>query len=241
MQFYNGTSSLGCIDEEEEQEDDVGNGSSSNSTANNSNNNNNNNNNNNENVEYKNKYDNNGRQQLVDGNGHSGHNSRSMNSSLESKNKNKNIITSKKRKNSSIRRSLGISMHPVSNVEIAELTKIAENAHRYLQIAFAEDLYLYCQASNINFSELRDALNTKWNVNILEPRDGIGGHCLPKDTRMFLQSSKSSIKSKILTAAMEVDEDYRRYREIRASKSLSSSSTSFNLKSNDSSSNTSIE
>jgi UDP-N-acetyl-D-mannosaminuronic acid dehydrogenase len=238
MQFYNGTSSLGCIDEEEEQEDDVGNGSSSNSTANNSNN---NNNNNNENVEYKNKYDNNGRQQLVDGNGHSGHNSRSMNSSLESKNKNKNIITSKKRKNSSIRRSLGISMHPVSNVEIAELTKIAENAHRYLQIAFAEDLYLYCQASNINFSELRDALNTKWNVNILEPRDGIGGHCLPKDTRMFLQSSKSSIKSKILTAAMEVDEDYRRYREIRASKSLSSSSTSFNLKSNDSSSNTSIE
>jgi hypothetical protein len=58
---------------------------------------------------------------------------------------------------------------------------------------------------------------------------------------MFLQSSKSSIKSKILTAAMEVDEDYRRYREIRASKSLSSSSTSFNLKSNDSSSNTSIE
>jgi UDP-N-acetyl-D-mannosaminuronate dehydrogenase len=132
-------------------------------------------------------------------------------------------------------------MYSLSNIETAELTKIAENAHRYLQIAFAEDLYLYCQANNLNFSELRDALNTKWNVNILEPRDGIGGHCLPKDTRMFLQSSKSSIKSKILTAAMEVDEDYRRYREIRASKSLSSSSTSFNLKSNDSSSNTSIE
>src|SRR5205807_1018344 len=177
------------------------------------------NNNNNENVEYKNKYDDNGRQQLVDGNGHSGHDSRSMNSSLESKNKNKNknIITSKKRKNSSIRRSLGISMHPVSNVEIAELTKIAENAHRYLQIAFAEDLYLYCQANNLNFSELRDALNTKWNVNILEPKEGIGGHCLPKDTRMFLQSSKS-IKSKILTAAIEVDQDYRQYRQFTAKK-----------------------
>src|SRR5205085_11573331 len=111
------------------------------------------------------------------------------------------------------RKSIGIPMHPVSKVEIAELSKITENAHRYMQIAFAEDLYLYCQANNLNFSELRDALNTKWNVNILEPRDGIGGHCLPKDTRMFLQSSKSSIKSKILTAAMEVDEDYRKYRE----------------------------
>ena len=109
---------------------------------------------------------------------------------------------------------LGIPMHPVSEIEIAELTKIVENADRYMQIAFSEDLYLYCQANNVNFGELRDALNTKWNVKILEPRDGVGGHCLPKDTKMFLQSSKS-IKSKILMAAMEVDQDYRRFREIR--------------------------
>lgn len=112
---------------------------------------------------------------------------------------------------------LGIPLHPVSNIEIAEITKIAENAHRYLQIAFAEDLYLYCQANNdtINFLELQEALNTKWNVNILEPRDGIGGHCLPKDTKMFLQSLESSRRSKILTAAIEVDQDYRKYRHAR--------------------------
>jgi len=113
------------------------------------------------------------------------------------------------------KKSLDIRMHAVPQIEIAEITKIAENAHRYLQIAFAEDLYLYCQANNINFAELRDALNTKWNVNILEPRDGIGGHCLPKDTKMFLQSSKS-IRSKILASAIEVDEDYRRYRQTRS-------------------------
>ncbi|MGB6672394.1 MAG: hypothetical protein WBE34_08170 [Candidatus Nitrosopolaris sp.] len=87
--------------------------------------------------------------------------------------------------------SLGIPMHQVKEVERAELTKIIENTPRYLQIAFAEDLYLYCQANNIHFPELRDALNTKWNVNILEPREGIGGHCLPKDTKMFLKSSSS--------------------------------------------------
>ena len=106
--------------------------------------------------------------------------------------------------------SLGIPMHPVPEVEIAELTKIVENAHRYLQIAFAEDLYLYCQANNINFAELRDSLNTKWNVNVLEPREGIGGHCLPKDTKMFLNSSKS-IKSKIIEAAIQVDSEYKKY------------------------------
>lgn len=112
---------------------------------------------------------------------------------------------------------LGIPMHPVSEIEIAELTKIIENADRYLQIAFSEDLYLYCQANNVNFGELRDSLNTKWNVKILEPRDGVGGHCLPKDTKMFLQSSKS-IKSKILMSAMEVDKEYRRFRELRGAR-----------------------
>jgi UDP-N-acetyl-D-mannosaminuronate dehydrogenase len=121
--------------------------------------------------------------------------------------------------NSTKKTSLGIPMHPVSDIEIAELTKIIENAHRYLQIAFAEDLYLYCQANNINFAELRDSLNTKWNVNILEPREGIGGHCLPKDTTMFLNSSKS-IKSKIIEAAIQVDAEYRMYRATNRSYQL---------------------
>jgi UDP-N-acetyl-D-mannosaminuronic acid dehydrogenase len=57
-------------------------------------------------------------------------------------------------------------------------------------------------------------VNTKWNVDILEPREGIGGHCLPKDTKMFLQSSKS-IRNKIVSAAIEVDQDYRTYRQTK--------------------------
>jgi UDP-N-acetyl-D-mannosaminuronic acid dehydrogenase len=129
-------------------------------------------------------------------------NNNNNNNSIDSTTTNTSSMPSKTRK------SLGIPMHPVSEIEMAELAKIVENAHRYLQIAFAEDLYLYCQANNINFPELRNALNTQWHVHILEPREGIGGHCLPKDTKMFLQSSQS-IKSKILTAAVEVDEEYR--------------------------------
>ena len=95
-------------------------------------------------------------------------------------------------------------MHPVSQIEIAETAKVVENAHRYLQIAFVEELYLYCQTNNLNFPELRDAIDTKWNVNILEPREGIGGRCLPKDTTMFLESTKAA-RSKILEAAFDAD------------------------------------
>jgi UDP-N-acetyl-D-mannosaminuronic acid dehydrogenase len=136
-----------------------------------------------------------------------------------SENMNNSSSSSSSNEEKSKAKSLGIHMHPVSDIEIAELAKIIENADRYLQIAFAEDLYIYCQANNISFPELRDAVNTKWNVHILEPREGIGGHCLPKDTKMFLQSSKS-IKSKILQAAIEVDQDYRQYRESRGIHSL---------------------
>ena len=132
----------------------------------------------------------------------------------------RNKYLEKKEENESNEKDLGIPMHPVSEIEIAELTKIIENANRYMQIAFAEDLYLYCHANNVNFAELKDALNTKWNVDILEPLDGIGGHCLPKDTKMFIQSSRS-IRSKILLAAMEVDEDYRRYRQSRGVHTIS--------------------
>jgi UDP-N-acetyl-D-mannosaminuronate dehydrogenase len=137
------------------------------------------------------------------------------NEALEFNDNTNNEDTSGSAQNTAI--DLGIPMHPVSEIEIAELTKIIENADRYLQIAFSEDLYLYCQANNVNFGELRDSLNTKWNVKILEPRDGVGGHCLPKDTKMFLQSSKS-IKSKILMSAMEVDKEYRRFRELRGAR-----------------------
>lgn len=146
-----------------------------------------------------------------------GRSENNMNNSSSSSN---TTTTNEKRSKA---KSLGIPMHPVSDIEIAELAKIVENAHRYLQIAFAEDLYIYCQANNISFPELRDAVNTKWNVHILEPREGIGGHCLPKDTKMFLQSSKS-IKSKILQAAIEVDQDYRRYREAREIKGIDQNS-----------------
>src|ERR671915_474907 len=141
----------------------------------------------------------------------------------DGRSENMNNSSSSSNEEKSKAKSLGIPMHPVSDIEIAELAKIIENADRYLQIAFAEDLYIYCQANNISFPELRDAVNTKWNVHILEPREGIGGHCLPKDTKMFLQSSKS-IKSKILQAAIEVDQDYRRYRESREIKEIDQNS-----------------
>jgi nucleotide sugar dehydrogenase len=102
---------------------------------------------------------------------------------------------------------LGIPMHAVSTVEVAEMCKITENSHRYLQIAFAEDLKMMCSRIGMNFDELRGAMNTKWNVDLPEARDGIGRHCLPKDIR-YVTSLTPSI---LLDAAMDVDKQYREW------------------------------
>ena len=98
-------------------------------------------------------------------------------------------------------------MHPVSSIEVAEMCKITENSHRYLQIAFAEELKMMCTKINLNFDELRDACNTKWNVDIPQAKEGIGRHCLPKDIR-YVTSLTPSI---LLESAIEVDKKYREW------------------------------
>ena len=104
---------------------------------------------------------------------------------------------------------LGIPLHPVSSPDIAELTKIVENSYRFLEIAFAEELKMVCDDASINFKELRKAINTKWNIKILDAKEGIGGHCLPKDSQMLIDLSRNSIKSSVIRSAKMVDEQYR--------------------------------
>lgn len=103
---------------------------------------------------------------------------------------------------------LGIPLHQVSSIEVAEMSKIAENAYRYVQIAFAEELRMICEETGLSFSEVREACNTKWNIEILEARDGIGGHCLTKDTRYLASISKSKT---LIEGALSVDEHYKKW------------------------------
>lgn len=101
---------------------------------------------------------------------------------------------------------LKIPIFPVSKIEIAEMSKIVENSYRFIQIAFAEQVKIICDENDINFEELRKACNTKWNVEILEARNGIGGHCLPKDIRYLISVGKQL--SPLLEGALLVDSIY---------------------------------
>lgn len=103
---------------------------------------------------------------------------------------------------------LGIPLFIASSIEVAELSKIAENSYRFVQIAFAEELKIICDELGLDFEEVRRACNTKWNIEILEARQGIGGHCLPKDIRYLIYCGRAA---PLLNGAIKIDEEYRKW------------------------------
>ncbi len=107
-------------------------------------------------------------------------------------------------------RSLDIPLYVCPTIEVAEMCKIAENAYRFVQIAFSEELKMICEEKKIPFDEVRKACNTKWNIKLLEARDGIYGTCLPKDIG-YLKLLTG--RSPLLDGAIQTDETYRKKRK----------------------------
>ncbi len=88
----------------------------------------------------------------------------------------------------------GGAMYPTSSLT-AEIVKTLENAYRDVRIAFSTEVARACEAQNVDFFALRDAVNgtlaqsdgfsddaaTVPTGALLVPMIGVGGHCLPKD------------------------------------------------------------
>lgn len=82
-----------------------------------------------------------------------------------------------------------------TNSMTAEIVKTLENAYRDVRIAFAAEVMRWCDAHDVDFYALRDAVNTSVRLSdaasadpsvvpsggLLVPTVGVGGHCLPKD------------------------------------------------------------
>ncbi|HEX5387038.1 MAG TPA: nucleotide sugar dehydrogenase [Gemmatimonadales bacterium] len=82
-----------------------------------------------------------------------------------------------------------------TNSLAAEVVKTLENAYRDVRIAYVSELARYCDAHDIDFFRLRDAVNARVaqadaasadpgavpTGALLVPTVGVGGHCLPKD------------------------------------------------------------
>ncbi len=98
----------------------------------------------------------------------------------------------------------------------AEVVKTLENAYRDVRIAYAAEVVRYCDAQDIDFFALRDAVNTLAKQQdtassdpqavpsggLLVPMLGVGGHCLPKDGVLLwwraLEAGEDNSRSLIL-------------------------------------------
>lgn len=63
----------------------------------------------------------------------------------------------------------------------AEFVKLAENAFRDVNIAYANELSLVCDELDLNVWEIIQLANHHPRVNILTPGPGVGGHCIAVD------------------------------------------------------------
>ena len=86
----------------------------------------------------------------------------------------------------------------------AELTKLTENSFRDVNIAFANELSLICDAEGISVWKLISLANRHPRVNIMRPSPGVGGHCIAVDP-WFIVSRTPDI-ARLIRTAREVND-----------------------------------
>jgi UDP-N-acetyl-D-mannosaminuronic acid dehydrogenase len=111
-----------------------------------------------------------------------------------------------------------------TNARTAEMCKLVENSSRDVQIAFANELSLICDKSDINVWELINLANKHPRVNILSPGCGVGGHCIAVDPYFIV--SDFPLESKIIATAREVNN----YKSFWCAEKIQTEKLQFELK-----------
>ncbi len=86
----------------------------------------------------------------------------------------------------------------------AETAKLVENAFRDTNIAFANELSLFCDRLDLDVWELIRLANHHPRVNILNPGPGVGGHCIAVDP-WFLVDCEPDV-TRLIRTSREVNE-----------------------------------
>ncbi len=92
----------------------------------------------------------------------------------------------------------------VTNARTAEMAKLTENASRDVSIAFANELSIICDETDIDVWELIALANRHPRVNILQPGPGVGGHCIAVDPWFIV--SRSPASARLIKTAREVND-----------------------------------
>jgi UDP-N-acetyl-D-mannosaminuronic acid dehydrogenase len=102
----------------------------------------------------------------------------------------------------------------------AEISKVAENAYRDVNIAFANEVALICESLGANVHEVRKYVNSLPHDPsdpsknpyrmMMTPGAGVGGHCLPKDSWLLKYGvdtyGKTRVDSKVIVESRNIND-----------------------------------
>ena len=86
----------------------------------------------------------------------------------------------------------------------AEFVKLAENAHRDVAIAFANELAAVAERLGVAAGEAIALANRHPRVTILSPGIGVGGHCIPVDPLFLIEAAPQA--TALMRAARAVND-----------------------------------
>lgn len=97
----------------------------------------------------------------------------------------------------------------------AEIVKAGENTYRDVQIAFANEMALLCEAYKANVWEVRKLINNCKKVTETRPEAlrqmhfpgaGVGGHCIPKDSWLLIHEVRDIVNPKLIPTARYIND-----------------------------------
>jgi UDP-N-acetyl-D-mannosaminuronic acid dehydrogenase len=97
----------------------------------------------------------------------------------------------------------------LTTARVAELSKLVENTFRDVNIAFANELSMVCDALGIDVWSVIKMANLHPRVNILSPGPGVGGHCIPVDP-WFIHEALPD-RTPLIRTAREVNDSKPRF------------------------------
>lgn len=88
----------------------------------------------------------------------------------------------------------------------AELVKTMENAYRDVQIAFANEMALLCEALGADVWQVRPLVNKSPYRAMHLPGAGVGGHCIPKDGWLLIANAPGKCEPRIVPLARAIND-----------------------------------
>jgi len=94
----------------------------------------------------------------------------------------------------------------MSSPRTAEAAKVFKGVFRDINIAIANEFSKIAEKLDVDFYEVRKAVNSEPSGNILLPGAGVGGHCIPVYPHFLIQTAKNlGIQPTLIKAGREVN------------------------------------